>query len=129
MINTCSVLHEITHVRSRSNNLLDMSIVVLSSSFWWKWVPTTLVKSQWFLKLLSNQKPACPGWVWQKIEKTLTQDHYAVQGVSAGKDQVQAWWSPFQFWVVQNVSDIFEKTLVRYISSYNLGHKQIKTLT
>jgi len=34
-LNHCTVLHvhEITRVRSRSTNLLDMSIVVLSSSF------------------------------------------------------------------------------------------------
>ena len=42
-------------LRSRSTNLLDMFIVVFGSSSRFQWIPTTLVGSQWFLNLLSNQ--------------------------------------------------------------------------
>ena len=54
---------------SRSSNLLDMFIDVFSFSSWFQWLPTSLVKSQWFLNLLIGS----PGLVWQKIKKQRTQ--------------------------------------------------------
>jgi len=84
-LNPCTALHEMTRVMSWSTNLLDMSIVVLGSSFRLKWVPTTLVGSQWFSNLLSNQawaSSSCPSLIWQKIQEPLTQDNCAVQGLT-----------------------------------------------
>jgi len=70
---------------AQKTKLLQMFIVVLSLSFLLKWLPTVLVKSCWFLNLLSNQDRAAIHAAQAWFDRILKNHRLSMQNCSECK--------------------------------------------